>query len=69
MVRTGSPGPRDDERALQVAAVRDGESVVDSSLAEARTRCRSSRNALPPEALKLSPGEPAIATVHEELVP
>jgi nicotinate phosphoribosyltransferase len=69
MVRTGSPAPRDDERALQVAVVRDGVPVVDHSLAEARNRCRSSRNALPPEALKLSPGEPAIATVHEELGP
>jgi nicotinate phosphoribosyltransferase len=67
MVRTGSPPPRADERALQVAVVRNGAAVVDTSLAEARNRCDSSRSALPPEALKLSPGEPAIATVHEEL--
>jgi nicotinate phosphoribosyltransferase len=70
MVRTGTPvPPRDDERALQVAVVRDGQAIVDASLAEARNRCRSSRNALPPEALKLSPGDPAIATVHEEVGP
>jgi nicotinate phosphoribosyltransferase len=68
LVRTGTPpAARDDERALQVAVVRRGEPIADTSLAEARNRCRSSRNALPPEALKLSPGEPAIATVHEEL--
>jgi putative nicotinate phosphoribosyltransferase len=69
MVRTGPPAPRDDERPLQFAVVRDGESVADQSLAEARNRCRSSRNALPPEALKLSPGDPAIGTFHEELGP
>jgi nicotinate phosphoribosyltransferase len=67
IVRTGTPAPRDDERALHMAVVRDGVAVADLSLAEARNRCRSSRNALPPEALKLSPGDPAIATVHEEL--
>jgi nicotinate phosphoribosyltransferase len=68
MVRTGMPPPpRDDERPLQIAVVRDGEATIDVSLAEARMRCRSSREALPPEALKLSPGDPAVATVHEEL--
>lgn len=67
VVRTGPPpSPRDDERPLQTAVVRGGEVLEIASLAEARKRCRTSRDALPPEALKLSPGDPAIATVHEE---
>jgi nicotinate phosphoribosyltransferase len=68
MVRTGTPGSaRGDERALQIEVVRRGKSVVDTSLEAARNHCRSSRDALPPEALKLSPGDPAIATVNEEV--
>ena len=70
VVRTGSvPAPRDDERDLQTTVVRDGEPLAVASLAEARKRCRASRDALPPEALKLSPGDPAIDTVHEEVRP
>jgi nicotinate phosphoribosyltransferase len=69
VVRTGpEPAPRDDERPLQTAVMRDGEPLQIASLAEARKRCRASRDELPPEALKLSPGDPAIATEYEEVV-
>ena len=70
VVRTGPVRPpRDDERALQVPVMRDGEPLEIASLAEARKRCRASRDALPPEALKLSQGDPAIPTVFEEAGP
>ena len=61
--------PRDDERPLLVPVVRDGESVHATSLAEARQHCRSSIAALPPDAMKLSPGDPALDTRYEEVAP
>jgi nicotinate phosphoribosyltransferase len=67
LVRTGTaPPPRDDERALQLPAVRNGEVVNDLGLEAARQRCAGSIAELPPHAMKLSPGDPAIDTVCEE---
>jgi nicotinate phosphoribosyltransferase len=51
---------RDDERPLLTAYVRDGEVLEVPSLAEAREHCRRSRAELPDEAMKLSPGDPAL---------
>lgn len=56
---------RDDERPLQVPLVRDGKVTSITSLAEARERCRTSLSELPREAMKLSPGDPAIETLYE----
>jgi nicotinate phosphoribosyltransferase len=70
VVRTGpTTATRDDERALQIPVMRDGEPLEIAALADARKHCRASRDALPPEALKLSQGDPAIPTVHEEAPP
>jgi nicotinate phosphoribosyltransferase len=69
IVRAGAdPGrpARADERGLQVAAVRAGEVVADVSLETARKRCTASLAELPPHAMKLSPGDPAIDTLTEE---
>jgi nicotinate phosphoribosyltransferase len=63
------PHPRDDERPLLVAVVRDGEPVHTTSLAEARQHCRTSISALPAEAMKLSPGDPTLDTRYEEVAP
>jgi nicotinate phosphoribosyltransferase len=65
-VRTGPTQVRDDERLLQVPAVRDGDVIGDVSLAAARERCMRSIAELPAHAMKLSPGDPAIDTVCEE---
>ena len=67
-VYIGAPPPhRDDERPLLVPAVREGESVHTTSLAEARQHCRIAIGGLPPEAMKLSPGDPALDTRYEEV--
>lgn len=58
-----SPGPH--ERSLMVPLVRDGEIVGREPLQEARNRHTASRAELPPAAIKLSRGEPAIPTVYE----
>jgi nicotinate phosphoribosyltransferase len=55
-----APQPREDERPLHRAYVRDGEVLDVPSLAEARERCRQSRAELPDEAMKLSAGDPAL---------
>ena len=60
------PSRRDDERELQVPAVREGEVVADVALDTARKRCAASIAELPAHAMKLSAGEPAIETVLEE---
>jgi nicotinate phosphoribosyltransferase len=54
------PAAAENERPLLAAYVRDGEVVASPSLAEAREHCRRSREELPEEAMKLSPGDPAI---------
>jgi nicotinate phosphoribosyltransferase len=66
-VRTGTPpGEQPDEHPLQVGSMRAGEVVEPPDLAAARDRCEASIAELPPQAMKLSPGEPVIDTVCEE---
>src|SRR4051795_8351837 len=64
-----APRHRDDERPLLVPVVREGEPVHTTSLAEARQHCRDSVGELPAEAMKLSPGDPALDTRYEEVAP
>ncbi len=59
----GKPSPN--ARPLLVELMRDGEIVADLSLEAARSRHELSRGELPPHALKLSRGEPAIPTYFE----
>lgn len=63
--------PVDDggDRALLVPLVRDGEIVGREPLEAARERHATSRAALPPAALQLSRGEPAIPTRYEQEQP
>ncbi|HET7529765.1 MAG TPA: nicotinate phosphoribosyltransferase [Mycobacteriales bacterium] len=65
----GAPPARDDERPLLVPVVRAGEPVHPTSLAEARQHCRKSLGGLPAEAMKLSPGDPALDTRYEKVAP
>jgi nicotinate phosphoribosyltransferase len=65
VVRLGVVENRDDERGLQHVLVQAGEVVITSTLDEARERRRASMAELPPHAMKLSAGEPAIETVRE----
>lgn len=68
LVRTGAAqAHRDNERELQVPAVRDGDVITDVSLEAARELCTRSIAELPAHAMKLSPGDPAIDTVCEEV--
>jgi len=60
----GNPTPN--TRPLLVELMRDGEIVADLSLESARRRHELSRAELPPRALKLSRGEPAITTNFED---
>jgi len=62
-VNDGNPSP--DARPLLVELMRDGEIVADLSLEAARSRHELSRAELPPWALKLSRGGPAIVTDFE----
>ena len=61
------PVPRTDERPLLVPVVRDGEVVMDADLAAAREHCRQALAELPPAAMQLSAGDPAIDTRYEEV--
>jgi len=63
----GLAPPDDDgnDRPLLVALVREGEMVGREPLAVARERHAVSRAELPPTALQMSRGEPAIPTVYE----
>jgi hypothetical protein len=60
------PREHDDEqvhprgRALTHELVRDGVSIVDTSLLEARVRAASAVNELPVDAFNLAQGEPAL---------
>jgi nicotinate phosphoribosyltransferase len=68
LVRTGgTPAADVNERRLQLVAVRDGDIIEDSGVAAARERCATSIAELPPHAMKLSPGDPAIDTISEEI--
>jgi len=67
LVGTGNPAPPlDNERALQVPAMREGKVILDSDLAAARARCAGSIAELPVHAMKLSAGNPAIDTVAQD---
>jgi nicotinate phosphoribosyltransferase len=55
-----------DDRSLLVPRVRDGEVGAAAHLAAARARHDASLAELPPRALQLSRGEPAIPTVYED---
>ncbi|CND55406.1 putative nicotinate phosphoribosyltransferase [Mycobacterium tuberculosis] len=59
-VGPSAPGPRD--RVLQVPLVRDGEIVGREPLQAARDRHARSVSELPPTAVQLSKGEPAVRT-------
>ena len=62
-VPAGEPG----DRTLQVALVRGGAAVDDvPTLDESRDHLRATMHTLPWEGLKLSRGEPAIPTTHQE---
>jgi nicotinate phosphoribosyltransferase len=61
----GTPQAGPGERALQTGFVRDGKTTETPTLDAARARCRESIGELPPEALKLSPGEAVIETAYE----
>ncbi|MCL6551158.1 MAG: nicotinate phosphoribosyltransferase [Acidothermus cellulolyticus] len=66
--RDGEHPPLDDRhRPLLVPLIRDGEIVGREPLDAARRRHREVRNTLPPAALHLQPGDPALPTVfaHE----
>jgi Nicotinic acid phosphoribosyltransferase len=58
--------PAPETRPLLVELMRDGAIVADLSLQDARRRHELSRAELPPHALKLSRGEPAIRTYFED---
>jgi nicotinate phosphoribosyltransferase len=59
------PDDDGDDRTLLVPLVREGEMVGREPLAVARERHAVSRAELPPTALQMSRGEPAIPTVYE----
>jgi len=64
----GNPPPhRDGELPLVHPVVRDGAVVASVDLATAREHCRRAISELPPEAMQLSDGDPAIDTVFEEV--
>lgn len=60
------PADDGDDRSLLIPLVRDGETVGREPLAAARERHHRSRAELPPTALQLSRGEPAIPTRWED---
>ena len=59
--------PTGADRPLLEPVVRAGELVREVSLAESREHCRRALAELPPEAMKLSRGEPALETVYAEV--
>jgi nicotinate phosphoribosyltransferase len=63
VVTGGRPPSRADQRPLQIALVRAGEIVASSSIAEAQEAHRRAMADLPPHAMQLSKGDPAIPTV------
>ncbi len=62
---TGDVGDVGDDRLLLVPLVRDGELVSPHTTAAARLRHTASRAELPPEALRLQRGEPALPTIYQ----
>ena len=59
------PANDGNDRPLLVELVRDGEIIAELTLDAARARHERSRAELPPRALQLSRGEPAIPTIYE----
>jgi len=59
------PANDGNDRSLLVDLMREGEIVADVALGVARTHHEQSRAELPPRALRLSRGEPAIPTIYE----
>jgi nicotinate phosphoribosyltransferase len=55
-----------DDRSLLMPLIREGAMVGREPLSAARERHRTARDELPPTALQMSRGEPAIATIYEE---
>ncbi len=67
VVHVGSPPtPPPGDRELTVPLVRGGTAVAAGSLADAREQWRTARAELPPAALRLSRGEPALPTRYSE---
>jgi nicotinate phosphoribosyltransferase len=69
VLRLASGGPTASDRSLQHTVMRDGVVVSEPTIAGARERCRMSCAELPPQAMKLSPGDPAIDTIWETINP
>jgi nicotinate phosphoribosyltransferase len=65
VVRTGRATSAAGERLLQIPVMRDGSAVGPATVEDARERCVQSLAELPPRAMKLSPGEPAVETLFE----
>ncbi|HEU5035332.1 MAG TPA: nicotinate phosphoribosyltransferase [Mycobacteriales bacterium] len=63
----GEPAPREDERRLLSTVVEGGAVVGAVTLAEARAHRLRAVEELPPEAMKLSAGDPALETRYEEV--
>jgi len=63
----GRPADCESERPLLQPVVRDGEVIATADLPSAREHCRRTIAELPPEAMKLSAGEPAIDTIYQEV--
>lgn len=63
VLRLAPAPPGTAERTLQQRVVRDGEVLAIPTVEDARGRCRHSIAELPPQAMKLSPGDPAIETI------
>ncbi len=63
------PEPRADERPLHVPLVRDGAPADVASLAQAREHCARVHAELPPAALHLSPGDPALDVEYVRRLP
>ena len=59
------PDKDGNDRPLLVELIRDGEIIAGLSLDAARARHEQSRAELPPRALQLSRGEPALAPMYE----
>jgi nicotinate phosphoribosyltransferase len=64
---SGTKPPRDDERVLTVPLVRAGDVVESTTLDALRSHHRLALAELPADALRLSPGPPALQTAYEEV--
>lgn len=60
------PASAGDERPLLLPVVREGEVVAEVDLEAAREHCRESLAELPPEAMQLSAGDPALELRYED---